>query len=63
MGNTKMPECRMHKDCFANRGGRCVCLKNNDFGGRGCPFYKPAAVREEKDGRQNGGKTYGDRNV
>ena len=64
MGDTKMPECRMHKDCFANRGGRCVCLKSNDFGGRGCPFYKPAAaVREEKDGRRSGGKMYGDRNV
>lgn len=60
----KMPECRMHKDCFGNRGGRCACLKNNDFGTRDCPFYKPAeAVLEEKDGRRNGGKVYGDQQI
>jgi len=28
------------RDCFANKEGRCVSLKDNDFGGRGCPFYK-----------------------
>ena len=63
MGDTKMPECRMHKDCFANRGGRCVCLKSNDFGGRGCPFYKPAGTVREGQRRQDGGMVYGDRKV
>lgn len=29
-----------HADCFANKGGRCVSLKDNDFGDRDCPFYK-----------------------
>ena len=33
-------KCSMHMDCFANRDGRCGCLKDNDFGGRDCPFYK-----------------------
>jgi Fe-S-cluster containining protein len=27
-------------DCFANKDGRCVSLKDNNFGGRDCPFYK-----------------------
>lgn len=33
-------KCDVHADCFANKGGKCVSLKDNDFGGRGCPFYK-----------------------
>ncbi len=36
----KTVKCGKHMDCFANRGGRCVSLKDNDFGGRDCPFYK-----------------------
>ena len=57
-----MPECRRHGDCFANQGGRCACLKNNDFGGRDCPFYKPAdTVRKEQRG-QNGG-AYGNQQI
>ena len=35
----KIP-CPEHKDCFANTGGHCTCLMNNDFGRRRCPFYK-----------------------
>ena len=30
----------MHKDCFANIDGRCVCLKDNNFKNKDCPFYK-----------------------
>lgn len=59
----KMPECRMHKDCFGNRGGRCVCLKNNDFGGRDCPFYKPADTVQEDHRRQNGGMVHGNQQI
>lgn len=36
-------KCGKHMDCFANRGGRCMSLKDNDFGGRCCPFYKSSA--------------------
>lgn len=33
-----------HPDCFALLpGGRCWCLNDTDFGGRDCPFRKPAA--------------------
>ncbi len=58
-----MPECRRHGDCFANQGGRCACLKNNDFGGRDCPFYKPADTVRKEQGRQNGGMFYGNQQV
>lgn len=34
------PKCNTHKDCFANKQGKCVCLSKNDFHGD-CPFYKP----------------------
>ena len=58
-----MPECRTHGDCFANRGGVCTCLKDNDFGGRDCPFYKPAdTVREGRRG-QDGGRFYGNQQI
>ncbi len=33
-------KCDKHMDCFANKDGRCVSLKDNNFGGRDCPFYK-----------------------
>lgn len=33
-------KCGQHTDCFANKNGKCVSLKDNDFGGRDCPFYK-----------------------
>ena len=39
MSKAEMQRCRMHGDCFANRGGVCTCLKDNDFGGRDCPFF------------------------
>ena len=59
-----MPECRKHGDCFANRGGRCVCLKNNDFNGRDCPFYKPADTgREDRRRGKEEGAFYGTRKV
>lgn len=35
-----MVKCKAHADCFANKGGKCVSLKDNDFGERDCPFYK-----------------------
>lgn len=36
------PVCKKHTDCFANKNGGCICLKNNKFKGTDCPFYKPA---------------------
>ena len=59
-----MPECRTHGDCFASKGGRCACLKNNDFGGRDCPFYKPADTgREDRRRGKEEGAFYGNRKV
>lgn len=42
------PICDKHSDCFANHGGRCVCLINNDFGSKDCPFYKGRKRYEEE---------------
>lgn len=36
-------KCDKYTDCFANGSKRCVSLKDNDFGGRGSPFYKNGA--------------------
>ena len=36
----KVAKCSRHMDCFANKKGKCVCLKDNNFGDRDCPFYK-----------------------
>lgn len=60
MSKAEMQGCRMHGDCFANRGGVCTCLKDNDFGGRDCPFYKPADTVREEQRRRNGGMAHGD---
>lgn len=59
MGNVTI--CRAHSDCFANRGGICTCLKNNEFDGRDCPFYKAADTATEKfrSGKSEGGAAYG----
>ena len=54
-----MQRCRAHSDCFANSGGVCTCLKDNDFGGRDCPFYKPADTVRKENRRQDGGKFHG----
>lgn len=27
-------------ECFAYKDGKCVALSDNQFGKRGCPFYK-----------------------
>ncbi len=35
------PVCTGHSDCFATKGGKCLCLNSNDFGKRGCPFFRP----------------------
>ena len=43
------------KDCFANADGYCICLTNNDFGGRRCSFYKTktkAATERKKVEKQ-----------
>jgi hypothetical protein len=32
--------CEEHTDCFANSHGKCICLSDNDFGDKDCPFYK-----------------------
>lgn len=62
-----MPGCGMRRDCFVNEGGRCACLKDNDFGGRECPFYKPAeTLRREWHGQawnQQGGLAYGNQQM
>ena len=34
-----LPECS-RTSCKGNTGQRCIILKNNDFGGRECPFYR-----------------------
>ncbi len=44
----KKPVCDKHTDCFANRGGRCLCLIDNDFGNKDCPFYKGRKRYEEE---------------
>lgn len=63
MSKAAMQKCRMHDDCFANRGGVCTCLKDNDFGGRDCPFYKPAGAVREGQRRQDGGAFYGNQQI
>ena len=59
MGNVTI--CRAHGDCFVNRDGVCSCLKNNEFGGRDCPFYKAAdtAPQEGRSRKRKGGSEYG----
>ena len=42
MHGKRMPECRVHDDCFANHDGVCHCLNDNNFSGKDCPFYKTA---------------------
>lgn len=42
------PKCEAHEDCFANKKGQCVCLSENDFGERDCPFYKPRSEVDMK---------------
>ena len=42
------PRCKDHKECFANKDGRCICLKDNNFGDKDCPFYK---TKEAQHGR------------
>ncbi|EOT27658.1 hypothetical protein C805_01766 [Eubacterium sp. 14-2] len=63
MSRAAMQGCRAHNDCFANRGGVCTCLKDNDFGGRDCPFYKPADTVREGRRRQDGGRFYGNQQI
>ncbi len=36
----KIPKCSKHTDCFANKDGRCICLKDTNFGKKDCAFYK-----------------------
>ena len=46
MGTAKskgLTRCTAHRDCFANKDGVCVCLRDNDFHGKGCPFFKTTA--------------------
>lgn len=35
-----LAKCKDHKDCFANKKGECMSLKDTDFGDGMCPFYK-----------------------
>lgn len=51
MKGKQTPKCTAHIDCFANHGGVCCCLNDNDFNGKDCPFYKTKeTVRKEQDG-------------
>ena len=46
MGTAKskgLPRCTAHRDCFANKDGVCVCLGDNNFHGKDCPFFKTTA--------------------
>ena len=46
MGTAKskgLPHCTAHRDCFANKDDVCVCLGDNDFHGKDCPFFKITA--------------------
>lgn len=40
MKKPTFPKCDRHRSCFANKEGWCICLKDNDFGDKDCPFYK-----------------------
>lgn len=51
MGKAR-PGCVKHRDCFANEGGRCACLKDNHFGGQDCPFYKKKGMVQAEDCRK-----------
>ncbi len=44
-----LPRCAKYKGCFANKDGYCMCLKETDFGGRKCPFYKSGKKVSMKD--------------
>lgn len=37
--------------CFANDGGQCVCLKDNDFGDKRCPFFKTKKMQAEQEAK------------
>ncbi|MBQ3426616.1 MAG: hypothetical protein IJH37_05655 [Clostridia bacterium] len=40
--------CVMHRDCFGNIDGRCICLKDNRFKKKACPFYKDKKQFDEE---------------
>ena len=49
MGTAKskgLPRCTAPRDCFANKDGVCICLGDNDFHGKYCPFYKATAQND-----------------
>lgn len=60
MHRKRMPECRVHHDCFANHDGVCHCLNDNNFNGKDCPFYKTAETVQRE---QNGGSDYGNQEM
>lgn len=41
-----LPRCMVHRDCFANKCGVCVCLGDNDFHGKDCPVFKTTAQND-----------------
>lgn len=48
-----LPTCIRHTDCFAlGDRGRCICLSDNNFNGKDCPFYKTTdqAYAEQRKG-------------
>ena len=63
MSRAAMQGCKAYGDCFANRGGVCTCLKDNDFCVMDCPFYKPADTVREGQRRQNGGMVDGNQQI
>lgn len=56
----RMPNCKVHHDCFANKDGMCSCLNNNDFNGKDCPFYKTVCKEQNGEQSKNGGLVYED---
>lgn len=40
MTDKKRPRCKMFPPCRAEDRGRCTALRDNNFKGKTCPFYK-----------------------
>lgn len=55
------PDLCGQRGCFAYKDGHCDCLRDTDFGGRGCPFFKTmkqyeADLKRTAADRQTAGK-------
>lgn len=43
------PHCNQISGCVANKDDFCTVLKNADFEGKACPFYKTSAQAEQEN--------------